>query len=152
MSKLPPEASCMRRYFHNKMLNVEGPLRKPDLQYWKPKIIEYVQQIRNFIPPRTEYTDGDLYTGTPGIAYLFYRLIKSPITESQKREYGSKGIEYIWTAEMYISKRRAKRATDRYGLLVGDAGFHAVAAVLYTYTGSYAKYLNYIKLLIDDEY
>lgn len=129
-------ATCLRRHFINKQLDAPLTKTKPDPQYWKPKILEYVQQIRNFVPPRAEYTDGDVYTGTPGIAYLFYCLMKSPLTESQRKEFGSKGMEYIWTAEMYISNRRTKRPTDRYGFLIGDAGFHAIAAVLYSHTGN----------------
>ena len=129
------DATCLRRYFINKELNSPTSKKRLDLQYWKQKILEYVQQIRTFVPPRADYTDGDLYTGTPGIAFLFYCLMKSPLMDQQQKEFGAKGMEYIWTAEMFYKNRRRKRPTDRYGFLIGDAGFHAIAAVLYSHTG-----------------
>lgn len=127
--------TCMKRYFINKVLNVDEPKKSPNSKFWKPKIAEYVQMIRNNVPPRQENTDGGLYVGTPGIAYLFYCLMKSPLMESQKKEYGSKGLEYICTAEQYVVKRRQNDFTEVYGFLLGKAGLHAVAAALYWLNG-----------------
>ncbi len=130
----------MKRYFVNKMMTVEETGKPPDPKFWKPKVIEYVQMIRREVPPLPENADGGLYTGTPGIAYLFYYLIKSPITAAQKREFASQGIEYLVTAERHMAKQAVQNPTDLYGFILGRAGVHAICAALYTAAGRYPSH------------
>lgn len=141
--------TCLKRYFINNAILNEESNKKPDIKLWKAKITEYVQMIRREIPPLPKNADGGLYVGTAGIAYLFYCLIKSPLTASQKKEYASQGIEYICTAERYFMKQDVTNPTDHFGFLLGKAGFHAVAAVLYTVAGNFLPVNNTRKKLIN---
>lgn len=129
----------MKRYFINKHLNADISKKQPNERFWKPKIYEYVQMIRSHIPPRQEFTDGGLYVGSPGVAYLFYTLMKSPMMEAERKVNASKGLEYICTAGQYFSGRRVNDIADMYGFLLGRAGYHAVACAFYWNTGSKSK-------------
>ena len=128
--------TSMKRYFANKWLTAEETYKEPDPKFWKGRMIDFVQMIRNEVPPLPPNADGGLYVGSPGIAYLFYRLFKSPMFSSQSKEFISHGMEYIYTAERYVASHSVIRhPTDYYGLLLDQGGLHVIAAVSYIAQG-----------------
>ncbi|XP_059618910.1 lanC-like protein 3 homolog [Phlebotomus argentipes] len=72
---------------------------------------------------------GDLYVGNAGIAYMFYRIHKSPVLRD-------KFPGALAHAQKYIERARgnarhfAKRSDERCAFLCGNAGIYAVSAVI----------------------
>lgn len=125
-----------KRYFANKFLSASGTNVPLDWNYWSAVVTEYTQLIENRVPSVPKQADGGLYVGTPGIAYLFYRLIKSPLAASHKDDFIKRGLEYITSAQPFVESQRARNATDFIGFILGPAGFQAVAAAFYTAAGT----------------
>lgn len=125
-----------KRYFINRLQSVRETNLPLDWNFWSTVLAEYIHLIESRVPPVAKHADGGLYVGTPGIAYLFYRLVKSPLTASQKNDFISKGIRYITSAQPFIESQRAHNATDFIGFILGPAGFQATAAALYNSAGT----------------
>lgn len=125
-----------KRYFVNKLLSATETNVPLEWNYWSGVLTEYTQLIENRVPPVPKNADGGLYVGTPGIAYLFYRLIKSPLTASHKNDFIKRGLKYITSAQPYVESQRARNATDFIGFILGPAGFQAIAAAFYTAAGT----------------
>lgn len=125
-----------KRYFVNKLLSATETNIPLDWNYWRAVLAEYSQLIEDRVPPVPKFADGGLYVGTPGIAYLFYRLMKSPFTASHKDDFISKGIKYITSSQSFVESQRARNATDFIGFILGPAGFQAIAAAFYTVAGT----------------
>lgn len=141
----PLATSSKSQKIHSKKIHI--PILKMSKRYfnnpyedYKPNQSVIIDQahvkslIRNFVESILENTEtdddgrGDLYVGSGGIAFMFWKMGKSP-------EVGSM-FPALELAQQYIkiSKNNAKhhrrRSDDRCAFLVGNAGIHAVAAAI----------------------
>ncbi|CAH2242304.1 jg25218 [Pararge aegeria aegeria] len=112
------------------------------------QINEHTKNITKRLLPQRKNVDGGLYVGITGVSYMFYYLSKNPLLSSNKSSYIEKAVEYL-TPAIETS------AGDKTSFLLGDAGTHALAAVLKreigdetfsdhlkTYKSLYGQYLN----------
>ncbi|KAL5289061.1 LANCL3.2 family protein [Megaselia abdita] len=109
--------------------------------------------IRNYVELILENTEteddgrGDIYVGSAGIAYMFWKMGKS--TEV-KTMFPTQEL-----AEQYIkiSKKNAKhhrrRSDDRCAFLLGNAGIYAVAAVISHSSGDSTSMQENLKLFLE---
>lgn len=96
---------------------------------------EFKQIIDKFItkhysqrsPPETR--DGGLYTGSPGVAYALYHLSKQENLGSKRHGYQDLALKYVDGCLRY------KFRDPPSSFMSGEAGFHAVAAMVYKSVG-----------------
>lgn len=90
--------------------------------------------IRNYVDSILENTEteddgrGDLYVGSAGIAFMFWKMSKSSHVSMM---YSSLELaqQYI-NISMKNAERHRKRSDDRCAFLLGNAGIYAVAAAI----------------------
>lgn len=124
-----------KRYFANLCNPNDLPDKLYNPSFWKPKIQDFLDKIKRNQPPLPQNADGGLYTGTPGIGYLFFHISCSTEYAEVKRDLIAKGVEYCITAEQRFARQVAASPTDYYGFICCEGGVHAVTAVLNYFVG-----------------
>lgn len=104
------------------------------------QITEHVTNITKRVQPHPKNVDGGLYVGVTGVSYMFYYLSKNPLLSANKSSYVEKAFEYL-------SPALDTSAGDKTSFLLGDAGTHALAAVLKREMGdeTFADHLKFYK-------
>lgn len=112
-------------------------------------IKEYIERISSGTDPNNVTTRrrGDLYVGDAGIAYMYLKL---HLAESTKKIFTQKsGLDlarlYIESAKKCVSGRKEKSLA----LLSGDAGIHAVSAVINYVSGDLEQMEKDLNLFLE---
>lgn len=113
-----------KRYFKNVSSDCQQIGKSHD--FWKDKVHGLVELIsKNALSS----PDNDLYTGTTGIAYMFYCLSETDTFKNDSTTYKNKAIEII-----QFKKNSSNRKTLSQ-FICGDAGVNAVNAAIYNQIG-----------------
>lgn len=120
--------AVMKRYIDNPFQDFQqGQAVDIDTVYVISLIRYYVETIIGNVSPN-DYGRGDLYTGSAGIAYMFWKMNRSPQVSSMypALEYAHRFIN--------IAKRFAhlakKDPSERCSFFLGNAGIYAVSAAI----------------------
>lgn len=109
-----------KRYFKNVFADSREFEKSND--FWKDKVNSLVELIsRN----TSSSSDNDLYTGTTGIAYMFYYLSVTDTFKNNSTTFKNKAIEVTQLKKCSYSKKTLSQ------FICGDAGVNAVNAVIY---------------------
>lgn len=115
---------------------------KPDLELCS-KIEEWISQrvgiMRDNLHDDRDYS---IYTGTTGIALLFFRLAETAFKDLEK------GKDLLNVAEQVLKSSNRRLGEKRITFLCGDAGPLSLGAVLASRKGDLVKSERYIKALI----
>lgn len=139
-ANLKPKMPGPKRFFLNSLPDYNNEPFDMKLQDLKLKLINYIPEIEEKQPQRKEDTEGGIYVGIPGIAYMFFHLSQLPVFSSDKEDFLNKALIYISTSAKHESSRTSAK---HLGFLLGDDGIHAVAAAIYNALGK--KITKYIK-------
>ncbi|XP_055685467.1 lanC-like protein 3 homolog [Lutzomyia longipalpis] len=116
------------RYFKNKFPDFDG-----NAQIDKNRVCGLVEEYVKAILANTGGSDhdcrGDLYVGDAGIAYMFYRIHKSPVLRDRIPGALAHAQQYIERARNN-ARHYAKRSDERCAFLCGNAGIYAVSAAI----------------------
>ncbi|RXG56860.1 LanC-like protein 3 [Armadillidium vulgare] len=118
-----------KRYYINNLPDEPSPAITNDLQ--KKRIDGLIQSITKGLKLNSENSDGGLYVGLAGVAYMFYHISKIPSSQSVKKEYLEQGLKFIQIPlQLAYQNKLGRHITDKTGFLTGNAGIFAVASVL----------------------
>lgn len=122
-----------KRYLDNPYVDFVDKNTTPlalDAEHVKNLICSYVDSILEYTRPDAEDDDdrGDLYVGNAGIAYMFWKLSRSPHTRDLYPAL-EHALTYIRNAKANANRYK-KRSAERYSFLCGNAGIYAVSAVI----------------------
>lgn len=90
-------------------------------EFWKHKVFDLTERVAQNALTSTKNT---LYTGTTGIAYMFYRLAISNEFKNYSTNFLNKAIEVL-----QLKVINCKKSTGQF--ICGDAGVNAVHAAIY---------------------
>jgi lantibiotic modifying enzyme len=90
------------------------------------KIKRLIESYSNKILQNRNYSDGDLYVGTSGIAYMFLRLHQSRVVEGLNQSALQDAKMFIDHAKHFLRNK----PEDSVSFLCGNAGINAVSAVI----------------------
>lgn len=124
-----------KRYFRNALSESNESLSETSDEFWLDKVKHLVERIgQNALSKNT------LYTGTAGIAYMFYRLSVSDKFENDSVTlFLNKAVEVLKLKEKSHSERKLGR------FICGDAGVNAINAVIYHRTGDEKMATTYLQ-------
>lgn len=112
-----------KRYFKNVFADNEQFEKSHD--FWKDKVYGLIELIsRN----ASLSSDNDLYTGTTGIAYMFYYLSITDTFKNNSTTFKNKAIEVAQLKKNSCSRKTLSQ------FICGDAGVNAVNAAIYNQT------------------
>uniref|UniRef100_A0A6B2EBH6 LanC-like protein 3 homolog n=1 Tax=Phlebotomus kandelakii TaxID=1109342 RepID=A0A6B2EBH6_9DIPT len=117
------------RYFKNKFPDFDGA---STVQVDVNLVCGLVEAYVKAILANTNLSDdprGDLYVGDAGIAYMFYRIHKSPVLRDKIPGALAHAQQYIERARSN-ARHYAKRSDERCAFLCGNAGIYAVSAAI----------------------
>lgn len=133
-----------KRYFKNTLSDSEGAISNLSYEFWKDKVNYLVECISLNASLSTEET---LYTGTSGIAYMFYHLATSDKFKNESEMFLNKAITVLQLkGNQFHLKSNGK-------FICGDAGINAVNASIYNLIGDdkmAEMYLTHFKKGIAD--
>lgn len=115
-----------KRYFENTLSDDYENVVNTPLDHWNDKIhdlVECVSQNARSSPKNT------LYTGTTGIAYMFYRLAVSDKFKYDSTTFLNKAVEILKLRENRFDCKKLGQ------FISGDAGVNAVSAAIYHQLG-----------------
>lgn len=115
------------------LLDDAGKVSQPWCGLLKENIEKYLQRLENGLE-ETDRNDYSVYTGSSGIALLYYHLSSTTFCQntSEQQQLLSKALDVL---ESNLDKVKGKRLT----FLCGDAGVYALSAVLYSKHGDMKK-------------
>ncbi|VVC32885.1 Hypothetical protein CINCED_3A019936 [Cinara cedri] len=94
---------------------------------WRNKAISLTKWI---MKNASSSSSNDLYTGTTGIAYMFYRLATSNTYDTRmSTSYLNKAVEVLNLKEYKFNEKKSSQ------FICGDAGINAVYAAIYHQIG-----------------
>lgn len=126
-----------KRYFKNVFPDShEGVLNK-SCEHLKSHIYNLVEMVGQNV---LSSSDNDLYTGTAGIAYMFYRLSVSDVFKNDSATFLMKAIEISRLSKNNFSHRNASQ------FICGDAGVNAMNAAIYHQIGDQKTTETYLDL------
>lgn len=114
------------RSFHNPYPDYNGAEFSIKTEKVTSLIEVYVNQILKKLNSHENDSDGSLYTGTSGIAYMFLKL-------HQVQETKAIFPNALDNAQMFIDfakKRLSRVSSDKPALLCGNAGIYAVSCII----------------------
>lgn len=110
------------RHFVNPFQDYQQTEFAVNRSYVSRLIEDYVLKIVN----HKNYSDGDLYVGTSGVAYMFLKLYESKIECSSLPDALKNAQKFIRHAKSHIRNK----PEDAVSLLCGNAGIFAVSAMI----------------------
>lgn len=116
-----------KRYFINVFSDSQDIGLNASYDFWNDriyKLIECVSQNASLL------SDNDLYTGTVGVAYMFYRLAISENFKNDSKLFLNKAITILRLKE----NRSGQKSLCQF--ICGDAGVSAVKAAIYRQSGN----------------
>jgi len=129
-----------KRYFKNIYSDSdESDLSTYNHEFWKGKINSLVQRIDQNASSSSKNT---LYTGSTGIAYMFYYLAISNKFKNDPSTYLNKAIKVLKFKENSFNRKKSNQ------FICGDAGVNAVNAAIYHEIGdeeTAETYLEYFE-------
>ena len=127
--KLLSETLCLKmRHFVNPYHDYDGV--STDVVD-KSKVKRLIENFVSKLLHNRNYSDGDLYVGTAGIAFMFLKLHQSQVVDSLNSSAISSAKIYIDNAKSYI---RGKTG-DSAAFLCGDAGIYSVSSIIHQCQG-----------------
>ncbi|XP_055713050.1 lanC-like protein 3 homolog [Phlebotomus papatasi] len=128
------------RYFKNKFSDFDGnSVVQVDKNRVCGLVEEYVSAILANTNDSRQDHRGDLYVGDAGIAYMFYRIYKSPVLKDKIPGALNLAQQYIERARNN-ARHYAKRSDERCAFLCGNAGIYAVSAAISHESGNQSQY------------
>uniref|UniRef100_A0A1B6CNQ0 LanC-like protein 3 homolog n=1 Tax=Clastoptera arizonana TaxID=38151 RepID=A0A1B6CNQ0_9HEMI len=126
--------SGRERYFLNSFPDYKSTNTSEIAQNEKfqSQLLEFVKKIEEKQQPKKEFTDGGIYVGIPGIAYMFLHLSKLPSFSNSKEEFLKKAFKYITVSDSHI---KSNLTPKELGFLLGCDGVIAIAASIFNELG-----------------
>jgi len=125
-----------KRYFTNKFQDYQGEEITIPREYLKDQSLNTVKLIIDKQKLSLGDCDGGLYVGVGGISFMLYYLSSKPGFVNERQELLDNGRKYIELALQYAEEPRMRRDPSmQTGLLLGNAGVYATAALLYSSLG-----------------
>lgn len=115
-----------KRYFKNVYLDCQEVDSSTSYDFWKDnvyRLMEYVSQNAS------SSSDNDLYTGTTGIAYMFYQLSTSEEFKNNSTALLNKAVAVSRLTGHNLSEKCSSQ------FICGNAGVNAVNAAIYHQIG-----------------
>lgn len=137
----------MKRYINNPYQDFQqGEAISIDTVYIISLIRYYVEVILGSTSP-DDRGRGDLYIGNAGIAYMFWKMSRSPQVHGMypALEYAQR---YIRSAKK-VAHRARKTPSERCSFLLGNAGIYAVSAVIAFDSGNTSTLNDDMKNFLD---
>ncbi|CAI6346565.1 unnamed protein product [Macrosiphum euphorbiae] len=128
-----------KRYFKNIYSDSDESDLSTNHEFWKDKINNLMQRIDRNASSSSKNT---LYTGSTGIAYMFYHLAISNKFKNDPSTYLNKAIKVLKLRENSFNRKKSNQ------FICGDAGVNAVNAAIYHQIGdekSAEMYLEYFE-------
>ncbi|XP_028397878.1 lanC-like protein 2 [Dendronephthya gigantea] len=118
-----------------------GKVSEPWHGLLKANIEKYLQQLENGLK-HTDPNDYSVYTGSSGIALLYYKLSSTAFCQSTNNQQ-----QLLSQASHILESSLPMLKGRRHTFLCGDAGVYALSAVLYSKLGKTNKCETYIEKL-----
>lgn len=115
-----------KRYFKNPFSDSPANALNTSFEYWKNRVYNLTECIGK---NASTSSDNDLYTGTAGIAYMYYRLA---ISDGFKNDYNMFMNKAIEVSKLKVSNFGQNSISQ---FICGDAGVNAVNAAIYHQMG-----------------
>jgi len=115
-----------KRFFKNKYSDSDEGDSSSYYEFWKDKINNLMQTVNRNPSSSSKNT---LYTGSTGIAYMFYHLAVSNKFKNDPSAYLSKAIKVLKLNENNFNRKKSNQ------FICGDAGVNAVNAAIYHQIG-----------------
>lgn len=109
------------RYFKNVFHDGEEIGLNTSYEFWKDKVYNLVQIVSQ---NTSSSSDNDLYTGTTGIAYMFYHLATSEKFKNNSTDLLNKAVAFSRQMEHNLVNKFPSQ------FICGDAGVNAVNAAI----------------------
>lgn len=116
-----------RRYFENVSFDSQEIISNTTIEFWKDKVLSILECINQNV---SSIHDDDLYTGTSGIAYMFYHLSISDKFKNDHESFLNKAIA------VFGKRKNIFRGESLGQFICGDAGVNAVKAAIYHQVGN----------------
>ncbi|CAI6347968.1 unnamed protein product [Macrosiphum euphorbiae] len=115
-----------KRYFKNVYLDCQGVDSSTSYDFWKDNVYCLMERVSQ---NTSSSSDNDLYTGTTGIAYMFYHLSTSEGFKNNSTELLNKAVA--------VSRLTGHNLSEKYSsqFICGNAGVNAVNAAIYHQIG-----------------
>lgn len=125
-----------KRYFNN----IYSKSHESDLgvndKFWKDKVNSLMQLVDQNASSSSKNT---LYTGTTGIAYMFYHLAISKEFKNNSSTYLNKAVKVLKIKESSFNQKKSNQ------FICGDAGVNAVNAAIFNQIGDTKMAEMYLK-------
>jgi len=116
-----------KRYFENVSTDGQESALNTPYEFWKDKVFSILECISQNM---SSIHDDDLYTGTTGIAYMFYHLSISDKFKNDGEAFLNKAIAVLRLGKSNFDHRSLCQ------FVCGDAGVNAVKAAIYHQVGN----------------
>lgn len=125
-----------KRYFPNALSDSDESSLDTSDEFWIDKVKNLVESIGQNASTSPKNT---VYTGTAGIAYMYYRLAISDKFENDSVTFLNKAVEVLKLKEKSFSQRKLGQ------FICGDAGVNAVNAAIYHQMGDEKTAATYLQ-------
>jgi len=128
-----------KRYFKNVFSDCQEVDPSTSYDFWKDNVNHLIECISQ---NTSSFSDNDLYTGTTGIAYMFYHLSTSEGFKNNSTALLNKAVA--------VSRLMGHNLSEKYSsqFICGNAGVNAVNAAIYHQIGdekTAEMYLEFFK-------
>lgn len=131
------------RFFANKFpAFTPGSQVVIDKAKWVAQASQIAESIVEGMPPTLENCDGGLYVGNAGIAYMFYHLAQNQAFSEKRSDFLERAVMYANVSQEYI---KHAPQSDKASFILGEAGVHAMSALIYDAVGSADKSGKYLQ-------
>lgn len=110
------------RYFTNTLSDSDESVLNTPFDYWRNMVNGLTERVSRNAPSSSKNT---LYTGTTGIAYMFYRLAVADAFGNGSTAFLNRAVDVLKLKQNNYDKHKLQR------FICGDAGVNAVAAAIY---------------------
>lgn len=110
------------RYFTNDFSDSQEIGLNASYDFWNDRVYKLIECVSKNI---SSLSGNDLYTGTVGVAYMFYRLATSEKFKNNSSNFLNKAIAVLKLKENNLSKEGLCQ------FICGHAGVSAVSAAIY---------------------
>ena len=84
-----------QRYFKNSLPDYSESGVRNDTNFVLDLIKSYVQEIEKRFKPTSRNTEGGLYVGVAGVAFMFLKMAGSKCFQEKRQELLQKALSYI---------------------------------------------------------
>lgn len=129
-----------KRYFKNIYSDSHESNSNTYHEFWKDKVNSLMQRVSRNASSSSKNT---LYTGSTGIAYMFYHLAISSEFKNDPSTYLNKATKVLKLKENSFTQKKSNQ------FISGDAGVNAVSAAIYHQIGDEKTAEMYLKYFED---